>query len=91
MSRQVSRWKAKWRAEGDKACLCGLTQNVWAGLVTYWLDPGTEAQSCSSRVARYSDPDGHGPSKHRPGQTSFRARARMIVSCDLKLPILSKL
>ncbi|KAJ4875931.1 Uncharacterized protein Rs2_40949 [Raphanus sativus] len=54
--------------------------NVWAGLVTYWLDPGTEVRSCNSRAACYSDPDGHVPSKHRSGQTSFKAHARIILA-----------
>ncbi|KAL0750190.1 hypothetical protein Bca101_032193 [Brassica carinata] len=46
--------------------------------VSRWKNPESEVRSCNSRAARYSDPDGHGPSKHRSGQTSFRARARVI-------------
>jgi len=80
MNRQVCRWKKVWRVKGDAAMPVWFDPNVWAGLVTYWLDPGTEVRSCNSRAARYSDPDGHGPSKHRSGQTSYKARARIIVS-----------
>ncbi|KAG2280303.1 hypothetical protein Bca52824_051523 [Brassica carinata] len=78
MNRQVCRWKKVWRVKGDAAMPVWFDPNVWAGLVTYWLDPGTEVRSCNSRAARYSDPDGHGPSKHRSGQTSYKARARII-------------
>jgi len=80
LTRQVSRWKSNWRKKGDAAMPLWFDPNVWGGLVAYWLDPESEVQSCNSRAARYSDPDGHGPSKHRSGQTSFRARARVIVS-----------
>ena len=80
LTRQVSRWKSNWRKKGDAAMPLWFDPNVWAGLVAYWLDPESEVRSCNSRAARYSDPDGHGPSKHRSGQTSFRARAQVIVS-----------
>lgn len=76
----VGRWKAKWRIKGDDAIPLWFDRIVWSGLVTYWLDPATEVRSCNSRAARYSDPDGHGVSTHRSGQTSCKARTRKIVS-----------
>nr|VDD11538.1 unnamed protein product [Brassica oleracea] len=73
MNRQVCRWKKVWRVKGDAAMPVWFDPNVWAGLVTYWLDPGTEV-----RVAIVGspllDPDGHRPPKHRSGQTSYKAR-----------------
>ncbi|XP_048603903.1 formin-like protein 4 [Brassica napus] len=86
MNRQVCRWKKVWRVKGDAAMPVWFDPNVWAGLVTYWLDPGTEVRNCNSRAARYSDPDRHGPSKHRSGQTSYKLRCEVayyLLSCDL--------
>ncbi|KAG7640446.1 putative transposase Ptta/En/Spm plant [Arabidopsis suecica] len=76
MCDQVCRWKGKWREIGDDAKPKWIDPEVWAALVKFWLDPKSEAKSINSRKARYHDPDGTGISKHRSGQTSFKARAR---------------
>ncbi|KAG7533651.1 putative transposase Ptta/En/Spm plant [Arabidopsis thaliana x Arabidopsis arenosa] len=76
MCDQVCRWKRKWNRKGDDAKPKWIDPHVWAALVRYWLDPKSEARSINSRNARYHDPDGTGISKHRSGQTSFKASAR---------------
>ncbi|CAD5333034.1 unnamed protein product [Arabidopsis thaliana] len=76
MCDQVCRWKGKWREIGDDAKPKWIDPDVWAALVRFWRDPKSEAKSINSRNARYHDPDGTGISKHRSGQTSYKARAR---------------
>lgn len=80
MCDQVCRWKGKWREIGDDAKPKWIDPDVWAALVRFWRDPKSEAKSINSRNARYHDPDGTGISKHRSGQTSYKARARKHVS-----------
>jgi len=66
--------------KGDEAMPQWLDPEVWAGLVRYWKDPKSELKSIKSWQARYHDPKGLGISKHRSGQTSYKARARKHVS-----------
>lgn len=84
MCGQVGRWKEKWKIKGDESKPKWMDPTVWNGLVRYWMDPKSKKKSDDSRKARYSDPDGYGPSKHRSGQTSFKARGRNIVSFFFK-------
>lgn len=68
-----------WKKKGNNEMPRWLDPNVWGDLVQYWLDQKLDDQSSNSR-AQLHDLDGTGPYKHRSGQTSYRVRARKIVS-----------
>jgi len=78
MSDQVSRWKGKWREKGDAAMPRWFDLEVWAGLVSFLWDPKSDLKSINSRNARLHDPDGLGIHKHRSGQSSYKARTRLL-------------
>ncbi|KAL1219705.1 putative transposase-like protein [Cardamine amara subsp. amara] len=87
----VSDWKEKWQFKGDDAKPPYLTDEVWQGIVRYWVDPHsvTVATTCSSsRLSR--DADRHLPTPHTSGETPFVGR-RLQLANGGPLPSLAKL
>ncbi|KAL1188078.1 putative transposase-like protein [Cardamine amara subsp. amara] len=77
----VSDWKKKWQFKRDDAKPSYLTDDVWQGLVRYWVDPHSVkvAAGCSSsRLTR--DTDRHLPTPHTSGQTPFTGQRLQLAN-----------
>lgn len=75
----VSNWKKEWKKKGELAKPSSMESAVWEGLVRYWSDPRSIVRADNCSRSRLHDPDGHGPTKHSSGQTSFAAKRLQLV------------
>lgn len=77
----VGDWKDEWRVKRDEAKPTYLSNDVWVGLVAFWMKPESQAKSTKySAVRMTKDAEGNPPVPHTSGQTPHAGRALQIVS-----------